>query len=82
MQNNDREWLCPECATDEKKLSASIKDASTNRYADIFMRRTVENGQQVMKAKIGNVTRAPLIKGEPMLPAFSLPLGIFTFMKQ
>ncbi|MBN8877028.1 MAG: hypothetical protein J0I32_05735 [Sphingobacteriales bacterium] len=82
IQNNNRRWLCPECATGEKRLYGSIKDASTNRYAEIFMRRTVENGQQVMKVKIGNVLRAPLIKGEPVPPDFSLPLGIFTFVKQ
>lgn len=82
--NNDyRIWKCPQCGLDEKRLSAVIRDASTNRYAKITMRRTIESGQQVMKIKISHITGGSYntnIGGPP--PDFSLLQGEFTLIKQ
>lgn len=82
MHNNDRMWQCPECTVGEKRLNASIKDISTSRFASIYMRRMVENGQEIMKVRIWNPTSEPYIEGQTPPPSFSLPLGIFVFVKQ
>lgn len=80
--NNDfRMWKCPTCNLNEKRLKCSIMDASTNRYASLIFRRTVEAGQQVMKIKISQVTSVSLIQGQPAPPDFSLPQGEFTLIK-
>ena len=82
VHNNFRLFRCPECAVGEKRLSGSIKDASTNRYADFCIRRIAENGQEVMKIKIGFVERTFQTADEPTPPEFSLPLGEITLVKQ
>lgn len=82
MNNNDKMWQCPECSAGEKRLMASIMDVSTSRFARIYMRRMVENGQEIMKVRIWNPTGEPYIEGQTPPPNFSLPLGVFTFVKQ
>lgn len=83
VNNNFREWKCPTCPANEKRLSLSIRDVATDRYAHIGMRRTTENGQQVMKIKISHVTGGNIILQENQPPpAFSLPQGEFTLIKQ
>lgn len=77
--NNNREWKCPQCNPNEKRLRASITDVNTKRSATIFMRRTIVNGQEVLQIKIKNV----LPDFENMnAPDFSLPKGEFTMIKQ
>ena len=72
-------WKCPTCSVNEKRLSGSIRDASTNRYARITMRRTNENGQEVLKIYISGVSRAENEND----PNFSLPLlNELTLIKQ
>ena len=80
--NRFREWQCPLCIPNEKRLSLSIRDASTNRYAELHMRRTTESGQQVMKIKISHVTGELIVSGTPPPLSFSLPLGEFILIKQ
>ena len=82
VNNNFREWKCPTCPANEKRLSLSIRDAATERYAHIGMRRTTENGQEVMKIKISHVSGGnTYVGGQPLPPDFSLPQGEFTFIK-
>ena len=82
VDNIFRYWKCTNCPANEKRLSLSIRDAATNRYASFTMRRTTENGQQVMKIKISHVTGGNTYEvGQPLPPAFSLPQGEFTFLK-
>lgn len=83
VDNNFRMWKCPTCPTNEKRFHGSIRDASTNRYARITMRRTNESGQEVMKIKISHVMRGNMVlDGQPEDPDFSLPQGEFTLIKQ
>jgi hypothetical protein len=82
ISNINRRWRCPLCLPGEKRLSASIRDAATDNYANIFMRRTIENGQQLLKIKISNVMGMPYHVNQGPPPEFSLPLGEFIFVKQ
>ncbi|WP_329804647.1 DUF6705 family protein [Flavobacterium facile] len=82
IDNNFRIWKCPTCPPNEKRLKCSIMDISTNRYASITMRRTIETGQEVMKIKISQVMGVTLVEGQPAPLAFSLPQGEFTLIKQ
>jgi hypothetical protein len=82
ISNINRMWRCPLCVPGEKRLSASIRDAATNRYAEIFMRRITQNGQQVMKIKVSNVMGMPYHVNQGPPPEFSLPLGEFDMIKQ
>ena len=83
IDNNDfRMWKCPTCPVNEKRLKCSIMDSSTNRYASLIFRRTVEAGQEVMKIKISHVMGVALPAGQPAPPDFSLPQGEFTLIKQ
>jgi hypothetical protein len=82
VNNNFREWKCPTCPINEKRLSLSIRDAATDRYAHIGMRRTTENGQEVMKIKISHATgQSYNVDTEPVPPDFSLLYGEFTLIK-
>jgi hypothetical protein len=82
VNNNFREWKCPTCPANEKRLSLSIRDAATDRYASIGMRRTAENGQEVMKIKISHATgQSYNVDTEPVPPSFSLLYGEFTLIK-
>lgn len=82
INNNDIEWKCPLCETNEKRFRASIRDVMSGRIAQLFMRRIIENGQQVMKVKIGPVTGVSYYDGDPAPAEFSLPKGEMTFVKQ
>lgn len=80
---NSRLWKCPQCNPNEKRLALNIKDQSTGRYADLLMRRTNENGQEVLKVKIYNVSIVAYnVETESAPASFSLPLGEFTMIKQ
>jgi hypothetical protein len=79
INNNNRIWKCPQCNPNEKRLSASITDVSTNRTADFFVRKTVVNGKEVLQVKVTNIL-PDLENMNP--PAFSLPTGEFTMIKQ
>lgn len=79
INNNTRVWKCPQCNPNEKRLSARIIDRSTDRYASIYMRKTIVNGQEVLQVKIGQI-KADLENINP--PEFSLPKGEFTMIKQ
>jgi hypothetical protein len=81
VDNNFRMWRCPTCPINEKRLSCSIMDASTSRYASLIFRRTVEAGQEVMKIKISHVNGLAIVEGQPAPSDFSLPQGEFTFIK-
>lgn len=60
-----------------------ITDVSTDRVANIFLRRTTNVfGQEIMKVKIANVNRVNYHLGESLPPDFSLPQGEFTMIKQ
>ena len=83
VDNNFRLWKCPTCPINEKRFHGSIRDTSTDRYARITMRRTVDAGQEVMKIKISHVTGGnTYLEGQPLPPDFSLPQGEFTLIKQ
>lgn len=83
LWNNSRLWKCPQCEPNEKRADLTITDKLTNRYANILMRRTVINGQQVLQVKIYNVnTVAYDVENESAPANFSLPLGEFTMIKQ
>jgi hypothetical protein len=83
LWNNSRVWKCPQCNLNEKRAALRIVDASNKRYADILMRRTVMNGQQVMQVKIVNPNTVAYNVETQSPPAdFSLPLGEFTMIKQ
>ena len=76
-------WKCLECPPNEIRLMLTIKDVSTNRLADMFLRRTTNVfGQEIMKVKIANVNRVNYHLGESLPPDFSLPQGEFTMIKQ
>lgn len=82
INNDDRAWTCPSCNPGEKRLRTTIRDASTNRFAKLLMRRTTEGGQQVMKINIKHVSRTFQSEGEPMPSDFTLPLGEYTLIRQ
>jgi hypothetical protein len=46
------------------------------------MRRTLQNGQQMMKIKISNVMVMPYHVNQSPPPDFSLPLGEFGMIQQ
>lgn len=80
---NNRVWKCPQCNPNEKRARLTITDELTNRYADMFLRRTVINGQQVLQIKIANTDTVSYDVEHESPPAnFSLPLGEFTMIKQ
>lgn len=81
---NSRFWDCPECNPNEKRFSGRIIDRISGRYADMLMRRTVVNGQEVLQVKIYNIDSKIINENnpEPPEPPFALPKGIFTMIKQ
>lgn len=82
INNNNREWLCSSCNLNNKRLRGVIKDVSTSIGANIFLHRTVENNQEVLKVKISNVDRIIVVSGQSAPSEFSLPVGEFTMIKQ
>jgi hypothetical protein len=81
VDNNFRFWKCPTCLLNEKRLCCSIRDASTDRYAHITMRRTTVGSQELMKIKISNPTSTTQAEGQPTPPVFSIPLIEYTLIK-
>ena len=69
---------CPDCATNELRLNASIEDVSTERFADIIFRKVVINGQEALKANTHHFSRSFI----PNAQDFSLPRGEMIFYKQ
>lgn len=84
LWNNSRLWKCPECLPNEKRLGIRIKDVISGRYADMLIRRTMVNGQQVLQVKIYNITSKIIDEDAPSPPElpFALPKGIFNMIKQ
>ena len=82
INNNNRQWRCPECNPNEKRLSANIADVSTDRHAKLFLRRMTLNSQQVMKIKISRASGGTYDASVGPQPGFSLPVGEFTMIKQ
>ncbi|HLO72803.1 MAG TPA: DUF6705 family protein [Flavobacterium sp.] len=80
--NNFKLFPCTSCLTNEKRLYTSIMDPISKRYADLIMRRTTENGQEVMKIKITNPSGGAYLEVEGPPAEFSLPLGELTLIKQ
>lgn len=79
IDNNNRQWKCPQCNPNEKRLRGIITDRSTERSADFFIRKTTVNGQEVLQVNVGQV----MVDIENMNPPdFSLPRGEFTMIKQ
>lgn len=79
---NHRAWKCPECSITELRLKTTIQDVVSGRFADLIIRRTTEGGQEVMKINITNISGGvyTIVEGPP--PAFALPIGEFTLIKQ
>ena len=79
---NHRAWKCPECSITELRLKTTIQDVISGRFADLIIRRTTEGGQEVMKINITNISGGvyTIVEGPP--PAFALPIGEFTLIKQ
>lgn len=82
INNNNRQWKCTECNPNEKRLSASIADVSTDRHAKLFLRRMTLNDQQVMKIKISRASSGSYNASVGSQPGFSLPVGEFIMIKQ
>lgn len=82
VDKNYRIWKCPECSANENRLEILLKDVVSGRFADLIMRRTTEGGQEVMKINITNISGGvyTIVEGPP--PAFALPIGEFTLIKQ
>ncbi|SDM15594.1 DUF6705 family protein [Chryseobacterium taihuense] len=82
---NHRLWKCPQCNVNEKRLSAVIRDKISGRRADLLMRRTNINGQEVMQVNITNISAWIVDSNDPSTfnePPFALPKGEFTMIKQ
>ncbi|KQT22607.1 hypothetical protein ASG22_15235 [Chryseobacterium sp. Leaf405] len=81
---NSRLWKCPQCNPNEKRLVVVIEDKISSRRADLIMRRTVINGQEVMQCRIQNISSEIINVDNPVpsKPEFSLPIGEFTMIKQ
>ncbi|KQT33042.1 hypothetical protein ASG22_17630 [Chryseobacterium sp. Leaf405] len=79
-----RLWPCPQCSSNEKRIGVLIRDKTSGRSADFFMRRTVVNGQEVMQANIQGISSKSINVNnpEPPQPDFALPIGEFTMIKQ
>ena len=82
VNNNFRLLPCTDCLTNEKRLHSLIMDPISKKYADLIMRRTSENNQEIMKIVITHPSAGPYIESEGPGLAFSLPLGQLTLIKQ
>ena len=82
LYNNSRVWKCPECALGEIGVQCTIRDASSDRFADLNIRKTLVGNQEAIKIKISHVSSIIIISGDPIPPPFSLPIGIYTLIKQ
>lgn len=84
MDNNDRP-KCPQCNPNEKRLGISFEDKISGRIANVIFRKNVINGQEVMQVKIYNIRGNIIDVDDPSTmnqPAFALPSGEFTMIKQ
>lgn len=83
VNNNFKLFPCLDCFSNEKRLYASIFDPSTNSYADIVIRKTILNSQQIIKINIINFKKGLIIvNGLATEPNFSLPLEEYILIKQ
>lgn len=84
LWNNSREWKCPLCNPNEKRLAVVLEDKISGRSADFLMRRTVINGQQVMQVMVQHISSDPIVVGSnaPAQPEFTLPTDEFIMVKQ
>lgn len=83
VNNNFKLFPCLDCFSNEKRLYASIFDPSTNSYADIVIRKTILNSQQIIKINIINFKKGLIIVNELATePNFSLPLEEYILIKQ
>ena len=83
VNNNFKLFPCLDCFSNEKRLYASIFDPSTNSYADIVIRKTILNSQEVIKINIINFKKGLIIVNELATePNFSLPLEEYILIKQ
>lgn len=82
VDKNYRTWKCPSCSSAENRLSTQIEDVVSEKIADLIMRRTTENGQEVMKIKITSPSGGAYLEVEGPPAEFSLPLGELTLIKQ
>jgi hypothetical protein len=82
VNNNFRLLPCTDCLINEKRLHSLIMDPISKKYADLIMRRTSENNQEIMKIVITQPSAGPYVESEGPGLAFSLPLGQFTLIKQ
>lgn len=82
VNKNYRRWKCPSCGLEEKRLLTSIKDVISNKFADLIVRKINESGQEVIKINITNNSGGTYNEVEGPPPAFSLPIGEMTLIKQ
>lgn len=84
LWNNSRLWKCPQCNPNEKRLGVVVEDKISGRNADLLMRKTLVNGQEVIQAKVQNISSNAINvdNPEPPQPQFALPIGEFTMIKQ
>ena len=83
VNNNFKLFPCLDCFSNEKRLYASIFDPSTNSYADIVIRKTILNSQEVIKINIINFKKGLIIVNELATePNFSLSLEEYILIKQ
>lgn len=87
ISKNNRSWVCSECGTNEKRLEAGIRDASTDRFATIIMRKlSMLNSsgavEETLQIKIGHVIGGAYDVNIGPPADFSLPLGELTLIKQ
>ncbi|GAA4158801.1 hypothetical protein GCM10022217_20550 [Chryseobacterium ginsenosidimutans] len=81
---NNRQWKCPQCNPNEKRLSLIIEDKLSDRIADLLLRKTIINGKDVIQIKIQNISSKTIDTVNPSSPQlpFTLPIGEFTMTKQ
>ncbi|WP_100075836.1 DUF6705 family protein [Chryseobacterium camelliae] len=78
----NRLWKCPQCNPNEKRLILRIRDKSTDRYANMILRRTTIDNKEVLQVKINNINGVTYDVEHESPPAnFSLPIGEFTMKK-
>ena len=81
QDNNARIWKCPQCSTGTKLLVTGIRDALSDRFAYLSIRKTIVGNQEAINIKISQVVNAVHIQGTPEPASFSLPLGEYTLIK-
>lgn len=82
INNNHRNWICPDCNLNEKRLKISIKDVVSGRYATLIVRRTSEGGSQIMKIKVMHISGGAYDVNVGPQAGFALPVGELTLVRQ